>query len=432
MSRTMPRNLKGFRDFLPSEKSARDYLEQKIVEVFRRFGFDGVETPTLEYAALIMGKYGEDADRLVYTFEDRGGRKVALPYDQTVPSARLLSQYRAELPRYFRRYAIRNVFRAENPQKGRYREFRQCDIDIFGSRSPIADAEIVACTHEAFREVGYPEISIRINDRRVLIGTLEPFATAKVDVFSIIRSIDKLDKLPEERVVAELVEKGLGEGAAKEALERIRTAKPSENLDAILDATVSLGVPEDVIEYTPMLARGLDYYTGAIFEVNVPQFSSGSLAGGGRYDDLIGQLGGADTPAVGIAFGFDRMVEAATRLGLVPDGLGGVQVLVTLFDESTTRASLEAARRLRQAGFRCEIHPAADKLVKQFKLADQKKVPVVVVIGPDEASRGEVKLRDMTSGEQVACPVASVPETVRRILSADPGDDLQRKPSPDV
>jgi histidyl-tRNA synthetase len=412
----MPRNLKGFRDFLPADKTVRDHLEQKVVEVFQRYGFEGVETPTLEYAALIMGKYGEDADRLVYTFEDRGGRKVALPYDQTVPSARLLSQYRGELSRYFRRYAIRNVFRAENPQKGRYREFKQCDIDIFGSRSPIADAEIIACTHEAFRNVGYPEIGIRINDRRVLIGTLEPYATEKVDVISIVRSIDKLDKLSEDRVVAELVEKGLEAGPAGEALEKIRTATPSENLTRILEATAALGVPDGVMIHTPMLARGLDYYTGAIFEVTVPQFSSGSLAGGGRYDDLIGQLGGVETPAVGIAFGFDRMVEAASQLGLVPEGLRGAQVLVTVFDESTTTASLTAAATLRRAGVRCEVHPAADKLGKQFKLADQKKIPVVIVAGPDEVARGEVNVRDMASGEQTACPAADAPDIVRRIL----------------
>jgi len=417
MSSKIPRNLKGFRDFLPADKAVRDHIERKIVETFRQYGFQAVETPTLEYAALIMGKYGEDADRLVYTFEDRGKRKVALPYDQTVPTARLLTQYRNELPRYFRRFSIRNVFRAENPQKGRYREFKQCDIDIFGSTSEIADAEIVACTYAAFENVGFPEIRIRINDRRTLLGTLEPFATDGVDVFSIVRSIDKLDKVPEDAVIGELASKGMTDANAREALDQIRQAKPSENLHRILDAIAKLGVPDGVMLHTPMLARGLDYYTGSIFEVNVPQFSAGSLAGGGRYDELIEQLGGADTPAVGIAFGFGRMVEAATELGLVPSAAPGADVLVTVFDEATVGSSLEAARRLRSAGIRTEVYPAADKMGKQFKLADQKRIPIVIVIGPDEQERGEVSVRDTSTREQTPARAEDVAETVRRILA---------------
>ncbi len=409
------RNLKGFRDFLPAEKAARDWLQQKVVEAFERHGFQPLETPTLEYASLIMGKYGEDADRLVYTFDDRGGRKVALPYDQTVPSARILTQYRNELPRYFRRYAIRNVFRAERPQKGRYREFTQCDIDIFGSSSPIADAEIVACTYGAFRNVGFREMTIKINDRRVLMATLEPFATPAVDAFSIIRSIDKLDKIPEEAVIQELTEKGLAGGAAADALGAIRGAPPSDNLQRILDALAAHGVPESVLVHSPMLARGLDYYTGAIYEVAVPQFPQGSLAGGGRYDELIRELGGAETPAVGIAFGFDRMVEAARELGLAPDTARSAEVLVTVFDDATTPASLAAAGTLRRAGLACEIYPGTDKLGKQFKLADQKQIPVVVVIGPDEHARGELTVRNMASGDQTVCPADQVAETVRRI-----------------
>ncbi|MCP3982173.1 MAG: histidine--tRNA ligase [bacterium] len=415
-AKEMPRTLKGFRDFLPADKAARDFLEQRVVAVFERFGFQPVETPTLEYASLIMGKYGEDADRLVYSFEDRGGRRVALPYDQTVPSARVLAQHRRDLPRYFRRYAIRNVFRAENPQRGRYREFKQCDIDIFGSRSPLSDAEIVACTYFSFAEVGFRDARVRINDRRALVEALEPFATPDVDVFSVIRSIDKLDKIDADGVVKELASKGLDEAQARRALDTVSALEPSENLAAVLGAVRALGVPDEAIEFSPMLARGLDYYTGAIFEVTVPSFASGSLAGGGRYDELIEQLGGPETPAVGIAFGFDRMVEAATQLNLLPEALGGTDVLVAIFGEDTLDASLAAAARLRAAGLRCEVYPATDKMGKQFKLADQKRIPLVVVIGPDEAAQNSATLRDMRGGEQSVVAIDELVGAVKQRL----------------
>ena len=417
MSKTMQRTLKGFRDFLPADKAVRDGIESKIVEVFRRFGFQPVETPTLEYAELILGKYGEEADRLVYTFEDRGGRRVALPYDQTVPTARVLSQYQRELPRYFRRYAIGNVFRAENPQKGRYREFRQCDIDIFGSTDPLADAEIIACTYFAFHNVGYPQVRIRINDRRSLVSALEPFVTEQVDVFSIIRTIDKLDKLRREAVVAELVTKGLPEPVALDALGAVEQSTPSAELDAVLGAARGLGVPQEALEYSPMLARGLDYYTGAIFEVHVPGFSSGSLAGGGRYDELIEQLGGPKMPAVGIAFGFDRMVEAALHFDITPAGSFVADVLVTIFDETTSAAALSAAAMVRAAGISCEVYPSHDKLGKQFKLAGQKQIPLVLIIGPDEAAAGNVTVRDMQTSDQQSVAVTNLVERVQALLA---------------
>jgi len=418
MSKSIPSTLKGFRDFLPSEKTTRDHVERKIIEVFERFGFEPVETPTLEYAALIMGKYGEDADRLVYTFEDRGKRQVALPYDQTVPTARVLSQHQRELPRYFRRYAIRNVFRAENPQRGRYREFKQCDIDIFGSRSPLADAEIVACTYFAFENVGFDDTQIKINDRRTLVATLEPFAAEGPDVFSIIRSVDKLDKMSEKDVVEELVAKGMTEASAAKVLDTIQGVRPSDDLQQVIEAARGLGVPEDSVVFTPMLARGLDYYTGPIFEVAVPAFTAGSLAGGGRYDGLIEQLGGPNIPATGIAFGFDRVVEAALQLGHVPATHRGADVLVTLFGDATLDASLQAAATLRAAGLRCELYPALDKMGKQLKLANQKKIPVVVIVGPDEHERSEVAVRDMSSGDQQTVAAAEVAAAVRKLLTS--------------
>ncbi len=405
MTKQTVQTLKGFRDFLPAEKRRRDFVAKKVTEIFERFGFEPVETPTLEYAALILGKYGEEADKLVYSFEDQGKRQVALRYDQTVPTARVLAQYQNELPRYFRRYQIQNVFRADKPQKGRYREFTQCDIDIFNSTSPIADAEVIACTYFAFKNVGYPTVILRINDRQILFKTLEPYSTPKVSVLSIIQSIDKLDKQTEAQVTAELVTKGLKSAVAIKALQSIKAAKQSANLQEIIQATIELGVPQKAIEFTPSLARGLDYYTGMIYEVIIPEYPLGSFGGGGRYDKLIGQLGGVEIPAVGIAFGFDRMVEAATALNLCPQNTTGTTVLITVFDDKTKTQSLETAAKLRQAGVNTEIFPSLEKLDKQLKYANKKGIPYVAIIGENEAKSGEITLKNLSTGDQQTLPL---------------------------
>ena len=201
MSNNAPQTLKGFRDFLPTEKRKRDYISGIIRATFERHGFEPVETPTLEYASLLLGKYGAEADKLVYKFEDQGERQIGLRYDQTVPTARLLAQYKHTLPKYFRRYQIQNVFRAEKPQKGRFRELTQCDCDIFGSKSPLADAEVLAVFYNVYKNIGLQDIRIVINDRQTLVQNLSPFATETVDVFSIIQSIDKLDKIAAEGVI---------------------------------------------------------------------------------------------------------------------------------------------------------------------------------------------------------------------------------------
>jgi histidyl-tRNA synthetase len=397
-----PQNLKGFRDFLPAEKRKRDFVASKVKASFEVFGFEPIETPTLEYADLLLGKYGDEADKLVYTFEDRGDRRIGLRYDQTVPTARVLIQYQNELPRYLRRYQIQNVFRADKPQKGRFREFTQCDIDIFGSTSPIADAEVLACTYFAYKNVGFPTVRLNVNDRQVLMGTLAPFATAEISTLSIIQTIDKLDKISVEDGVAELVRKGLPEAQARAAIGEIEKADMSSNLEEIVNKTINLGVPAEALVFNPKIARGLDYYTGMIFEVSVPEYPSGSLGGGGRYDQLIEQLGGNNVPAVGIAFGFDRMVEAADELGLIPTESTGTQVLVTVFDENedSQAAALTTANQLRGAGISTEVYPAVDKLGKQFQLADRKAIPYVIIIGEAELTADQVTLKDMRSGEQ--------------------------------
>lgn len=392
-------SLKGFRDLLPAEKRARDFVAGKMREVFENFGFSPLETPTLEYASVLLGKYGEEADQLVYTFEDRGGRQIGLRYDQTVPTARMLAQYQGKLPQYFRRYQIQNVFRADKPQKGRYREFTQCDIDVFGSTSPLADAEILACAYQAFRNVGFEEIELRINDRQTLLATLKPFATKEVDVYSLIQSIDKLDKQTPEQVTKELVGKGLAKDQAEAALSAIKKAEKSANLAEIEQLTTNLGVPADSLVFTPTLARGLDYYTGMIFEIIVPQYGAGSCGGGGRYDNLLKDLGGPDTPAIGAGLGFDRIVEAATELDLIPQETG-VQVLAAMFSEKTQAATLRAVNKLRAQGVSVEVYPAFDKLGKQFKYANANNIPYVLIVGEEEVKNNQVSLKNMTDGEQ--------------------------------
>lgn len=392
--------LKGFRDFLPVEKRKRDYIAAKWQTVFALYGFEPLETPTLEYASLLLGKYGDEADKLVYTFEDRGARLVGLRYDQTVPTSRVLGQYQNQLPKYFRRYQMQNVFRADKPQKGRFREFAQCDIDIFGSASPLADAEILACTYAGFKAIGFEQVVLKLNDRQTLLATLQPLATDQVGVFSIIQSVDKLDKLPESEIIEELVNKGLTVDRAQQALASLQTSRPSDNLQEIIRMAVGLGVPESALQFDATLARGLDYYTGMIFEVRLPQYKVGSLGGGGRYDNLIEQLSGLRMPAVGIGLGFDRIVEAADQLGLIPTTNTGTKVLVALFDENTLTASLQAAAELRASGIPTEVFPCLEKLGKQFKLADQKGIPFVLLIGGDEAAAGQVLLKNMRTGEQ--------------------------------
>lgn len=391
---------KGFRDFLPQDARARQFVAQKVRQTFERFGFEPLETPTVEYASVLLGKYGDEADKLVFRFTDRGERELALRYDQTVPTARVLVQYQQKLPKYFRRYQIQNVFRAEKPQKGRYREFTQCDIDIFGSTSPIADAEIIACTYWAFKNVGYSTVEIPINDRQILFSALSEYATRAINIYSIIQTIDKFEKIGKEGVIEELVKKRLTSEKASKALTSIIKQKPTQNLKDILQNAISLGVPQSQLIFTPTLARGLDYYTCMIFEPRVPEYGAGSLGGGGRYDNLIKQLGGNDTPAVGIAFGFDRMVEAAIQLQLIPSSVQSALVLITVFDESTQSSSLVTAMKLRDAGIATEVFPAIEKLDKQLKYADKNGIPYVIIQGPNEIKKNVVILKDMKNQKQ--------------------------------
>ncbi|HQM16077.1 MAG TPA: histidine--tRNA ligase, partial [Candidatus Woesebacteria bacterium] len=383
---------KGFRDFLPAQKKARDFVQKKLVEVFVQYGFEPLETPTLEYAELLLKKYGREADKLVYTFTDRGNREVGLRYDQTVPTSRVLAQYQHLLPKYFRRYQIQNVFRADKPQMGRYREFTQCDLDIFGSFSSLADAEILACTYQAFLNLGFKETQFLLNDRAPLFEAIKPFTSPLLDAFGIIQSLDKLDKQTPEQVKEELINKGLAVEQVESLFVVINKLSPSLELSAIIDQAQWLGVPNSSLIFSPTLARGLDYYTGLIFEIILPQYKAGSCGGGGRYDQLINQLCGVSIPAVGVGIGFDRTLEAATELGLVPAALTSSEIMVAVFSPDFIQESLQLATVLRNANIATTVFLEPVSLSKQYKYAHSQQIPWVIVIGEQEKAMNQVAI----------------------------------------
>ena len=392
--------LKGFRDFLPAEALLREKVRSIMQNSFKRFAFVPFETPTLEYASLLLGKYGAEADKLLYTFTDRGGRQLGLRYDQTVPSARVLANYQNELPKYLRRYQIQTVFRADKPQRGRYREFMQCDADIFGSRSTLADAEILALFYNIFKDLGLSNIQIEYNDRQLLIDSLQEFANEKVSVLSIIQSIDKLDKLKPEIVELELIEKGLEKSKIEQIFYKLNNIDKSLILTDIEQKTLALGVPQSALVFNPKIARGLDYYTGLIFEAKTTDSDSSSLGGGGRYDNLIKELAGIDVPAVGFGLGFDRIVELIKEKELIKTD-SGAQVLISFFDQDNyQQQAIKITEQLRAAGINSEIYLEKDKINKQFKLAQDKNIPWVAVIGEEEFNQGFISLKNMATGQQ--------------------------------
>lgn len=382
--------VKGFRDFLPSVLNSRQFVLGKIVETFRLFGFEPLETPALEYAAVLKGKYGED-EKLIYEFKTKGGDEVALRYDQTVPLARVIASY-PELPKPFKRYQIQPVWRGENPQKGRFREFLQCDIDTVGSSSPLADAEIIACVLTVMKNLGFKNSYLEINDRQIFEGIASKYVAA----------IDKLKKIGDEGVVNEMIGKGLSIKEAKKILNDVVRHPITKNLEQIFNHLEQMGFQNEIdFKFTPTLARGLDYYTSTIFELISPEYGQSSLGGGGRFDKLIGLYSGEELPAVGFAFGFDRLNEAASELKLIPQVTSSVKVLVTIFQPELTNQSISITSTLRFHGINCEIWlDSESKLSKQLKYADQKGIPYVAIIGPDEAKNNKVTLKDLVKKTQ--------------------------------
>lgn len=379
-----PQTLKGFRDFLPKDAAKRKWLKDKLAGICESWGFSPLETPTLEPLDIFTGSIGED-EKLFFKFKDQGDRDVALRYDQTVPTCRVLAQYQNELTFPFKRYQIQPAFRSEKPQKGRYREFIQVDADIFGIKTPDADAETIALSLDIFRQIGFKRAVVRINSR----------ALFKDMPYEAIVSIDKIKKIGDEGVVEEMVKKGIELQQAKDYLSYVKNIKPNEDMSFILSYLKDYGFDEDWYEFDPTIARSFSYSTGPIWEVEIPDAGGLSVLGGERYDGLLQKLAGKDIGGTGFGLGFDRTLEAAELLGLLPSITTGGQVLVTVFSDALRKNSQVIAKQLRAAGISVDLYPSSDKLDKQLKYANKNATEYVIIVGEDEANRGVVKLKTM-------------------------------------
>ncbi|MGI5840611.1 MAG: histidine--tRNA ligase [Patescibacteria group bacterium] len=398
--KSKPQTLKGFRDFLPNTMVIRNYVKSLLIEVFESYGFQPLETPTLEYASTLMGKYGEEADKLVYSFEDQGGRKVGLRYDLTVPVSKVLAIYQNQIPLPFKRYQLQPVWRAEKPQKGRYREVLQCDIDTFGSKSPVADAEFVAIIYTILQKLNFKKYSIRINSRQVLSQILDQCGI-KNNRNSVLQSLDKFQKIGRDGVTNELTEKGLEKTTANRLFEYIKTAQPDDYLKLVFEKIQDFGVPQNAYTFDPTMVRGLDYYTGPIFETYVEEPKIGSITGGGRYDNLVSALGGPDVPAVGTTIGLDRIVDCIIELNLLPKlSKTKTKIMIANFGPSTEKNSIKLASKLISQQIPTLYYPQQDKFGKQFKYADSNNIPFVAILGENEVKQNMVTVKNMTSGEQ--------------------------------
>jgi histidyl-tRNA synthetase len=409
---------------MPEAMFARRYVMETLRSIFESYGFAPLETPTLEYAATLEGKYGED-ERLMYKFEDLGKRRVGMRFDLTVPLARVVAMHMSELQFPWKRYQMSPVWRGENPQFGRYREFYQCDVDIVGSASPLADAEILAMLGEAMKKLGFTGYRVPINNRKLLAGIARSAGVSPEQAGTIYRAVDKLDKIGPDGVREEIVKHGVPEQVAARAVDLFLIGKGVksfsdnaallselsgalkgdveamagiEELGRIFDVLPSMNLDLDRYRLDVALARGLDYYTGAIFEIMVDEPKIGALGGGGRYDRLMSLFSGRDLPTTGMTFGVERMVDVMFELGMLQPMSTASRALITVFDGSkeSVSASLGLASELRGQGIPCEVYlNAGDKLGKQFGYADKLGIPYAVVLGPDEIAAGTAAVKSL-------------------------------------
>ena len=449
---------RGMRDFLPEEVRKREYVIGVIKDVYERYGFEPLETPAAENIETLMGKYGEEGNQLIFKILKRGVHEgsgeadLALRYDLTVPLARVVAEYRDKLPKFFKRYQIQPVWRADRPARGRFREFYQCDVDVLGSRSMIVEAEICAAASEVLVKLGFNDFWVRLNHRKALTGILGVAGVALEQHDAALIALDKLDKIGSDGVKKEFASRGIHEVAGDrllaffsdlaslehaaeiasedkplQALNRAvlgrivefvkdneQGAKGVAELQSILDFAEAMGIANHM-KIDPTLARGLSYYTGAIMEINVKDLA-GSLGGGGRYDNLVGMFLGQDLPACGFSLGLERILVVMSERNMFPAEVAGspADVMVAIWNEESISESLALARQLRAAGLRVDLYPETDKLGKQFKYASSLGVPFVAVIGEDERAKGQVAIKNMKTGEQQAMPRAEVVEFIRR------------------
>jgi histidyl-tRNA synthetase len=453
---------KGTRDFLPHEVAKRTYIFDTIKSVFKTYGFAPIETPSFELSSTLMGKYGEEGDRLIFRILNSGNyffdkNKIELPenieelqlksadaltneerinlnrftnkitekalrYDLTVPFARFVVQHQNELSFPFKRYQIQPVWRADRPQKSRYQEFYQCDADVVGSDSLLYEVDFIQIFDEVLTKLRIPNFIIKVNNRKILSGIAEVSGESD-KLVDITVAIDKLDKIGREGVEKELTEKGISAkaiqlisplfeltGSNDECLAKMKTflasseigMKGIEELTTVFEATKKLGIQTATVEFDVTLARGLNYYTGAIFEVKVPDSGIGSICGGGRYDDLTGLFGLSGLSGVGISFGADRIYDLLRDFNLFPEEADArLTVLFANFGENEALQSQSTAKKLRTIGVDCDVYPSAAKMQKQFKYADARLARFVAIIGENELKEGKIQLKNMETGEQV-------------------------------
>jgi len=447
---------KGTRDFSPQEVAKRGYIINILKKNFEKFGFQPIETPSFENLETLMGKYGEEGDRLIFKILNSGDylakaneeylankdsqkltsqiSEKALRYDLTVPFARYVVQHQNEIDFPFKRYQIQPVWRADRPQKGRFREFYQCDADVVGSNSLWQEVELVQLYDKSLSELGLDGATIKINNRKILSGIAEVIG-AKDKLIDFTVALDKLDKIGEEGVKKEMLEKGI----SPQAIEKVQplfqfTGTTSEKLNQlsellqsseeglkgveeirfICEAIDSLGLYKSKLDLDVTLARGLNYYTGAIFEVQAPKVAMGSIGGGGRYDDLTGIFGLKNISGVGISFGLDRIYLVLEELGLFPEDVTETsKAIFANFGDSEALYALKAIKTLRENGIKTELYPDKAKLGKQFQYADKRAIPFVVVTGEEEMKTGTYQLKNLASGEQISVTLEQLIEKLK-------------------
>lgn len=416
---------KGTRDFLPRQMKQRQYVMDVIRSVYEKHGFAPIETPAIENIETLMGKYGEEGDQLLFKILMRGAKAASgacdlgLRYDLTVPLSRFVAMHQNEIGRIFKRYQMQPVYRADRPGHGRFREFYQCDIDMIGAAAPLPEIALLQAVNDVFTALHFDAITIHINDRRILRAFIDVAGIAHDDETTAITAIDKLDKIGREGVLKELADRGIAPQAAQKLLDIIEAkesnAQTLDELDALFvshdearQAVAELRVIVETaghfqnpphLRVSPELARGLNYYTGAIFEIQAEGLSS-SIAGGGRYDHLIGMFSGKDIPAVGISLGFERICVIMEERGMFRDTDSGVDVVIAPFHRDALGKATELSAKIRETGLSCELYPGFDKLAKQFKYANERNARFVAVLGEDEMRANIVTVKNMNSGEQ--------------------------------
>jgi histidyl-tRNA synthetase len=426
------------RDILPEQMIRRQYVIDVIRDVFEEFGFEPLQTPALELSEVLTGKYGPDAEKLIYQAGHAGGREdLSLRYDLSVPLCRVVAMH-PQLPKPFKRYQIDPVWRAERPQKGRYRQFFQCDADTVGTESMLADAENVTLIYQVLTRLGFTQFEININDRKLITGIGQFAGVPDEQLGGLYRSIDKLDKIGQSGVREELVENQIPEPVIEKLLALLQIEGDSATvlnalseqlgdsevaregiteLEELNGYLTTLGVPEGFYKMNVSMVRGLEYYTGPIYETVVEEPKIGSITGGGRYDELIGSFSKQSHPATGTSFGIERIIDVMEEFDMFPPAVGKTvtQVLVTVFDAELAQESLKLATLLRHDGIRTEVYCRPARLSAQIKYADTKGIPYAVILGSDEVEAGTVAVRDLANREQQVIPREKLVEHIREL-----------------